>query len=110
MYRERKLFRKVAIIAVIIIISGIFFMVDYLRVTNKKAPIFCIAVSEAYDDGGSNELYGMFYKVNKYVYHTEGQTIYEIGPFWLEFDKQYKLKNNDIVDIYQENINIYSEY
>ena len=95
-YREKIRFRIIGIVATLVIIWSILFIVDYLRVSNNTAPIFCISLGESYDDGGSNELYGLFYKVNKYVYLLDDTVKYEIGTWFMEFDKP------SYVDIYNE--------
>lgn len=103
-YREKIKFRIIGIIAILVIVWSILFIIDYLRVSNDTSPIFCISIGASFDDGGSNELYGLFYKVNKYVYMKDGTVKYEIGTWFMNFEKP----PHD-VNIYNENINIYKE-
>lgn len=103
-YRERKKFRIIAIICILIIIWCIAFLVDYIRVNKNLSPIFC--VERVQYGNGSKELYGLFYKVNQYM-GTDGVR-YEIGLWNLDFDK----KTLEIyVEPYKEpvNVNIYGE-
>ncbi|MBR5228031.1 MAG: hypothetical protein IKV94_05290 [Clostridia bacterium] len=93
-YREIKVYRAAAIIALLVIIATVFFAVDYLRVDSGKSPIFCISLDKN-GDSIDQELYGAFYKVNKYVYIYEEDTSYEIGPWWMDYDKpELNEKNN----------------
>jgi len=103
-YREKIRFRIIGIISVLVIIWCILFIVDYLRVSNNTAPIFCMSQGSSFDDGGSQELYGLFYKVNKYVYIVDGTVKYEIGTWLMEFNKP------PYVDIYNEKVNVYHEF
>lgn len=96
-YREKIRFRVIGIIAVIIVLWCVIFITDYIRVENNNTPIFCLPLGESYDDGGSNEYYGLFYKVNKYVYLNDDTVKFEIGGWGLEFDKP------------KYNVNIYYE-
>lgn len=103
--RNRR-FKIIAVICVVLILSCIFFVIDYLKTDKGSPPIFCIRIKEKED--GSQEYVGMFYKVYKYVYSEENATKYKIGPIWMKFDKpEYQeqesgFSKKDLIDIYNE--------
>lgn len=53
------------IIAVLLILSILFFIIDNIRVQKQEKPLFCIEVS-TYRDGGTKVYYGLGYKVIKF--------------------------------------------
>lgn len=83
-YRERKKFRIITAICILIIFWSIIFLVDYIRVNKNLSPLFC--VERVQYENCSKELYGLFYKVNQYM--EAGGTRYEIGLWNLGFNKK----------------------
>lgn len=96
--------KLVLIISTLVVLSFIFFIVDYIRIKNMKLPVLCIKYS-TYLDGGSSEYLGLGYKVIVYKESSIGEksTIKDIkiGSIFMKFnkpdyflDKKIKLINN----------------
>lgn len=76
----------ISIIAILIIVWGVIFFIDYSRCSNFKEPIFVVAGVTA-DDGGSGTYYGLGYnvKVEKIISAEYGPTLVRVEMYM--FDK-----------------------
>lgn len=75
------------IVSILIIISLIFFAIDYTRVKENKLPIFCISFdSMMYADGGTKEYWGLGYKVIAYK-KLNGYDKIHIGTYFLKYNE-----------------------
>ena len=76
----------ISIIAILIIVWGVIFFIDYSRCSNFKEPIFVVAGVTA-DDGGSGTYYGLGYnvKVEKIISAEYGPTLVSVEMYM--FDK-----------------------
>ena len=104
------------IVLLIIILSTIFFIIDYKLVTQNKDPLFCIKQT-AVLDGGTQIYVGLGYKVISFnsiidLDNEPNQTYYnckKIGPLFMSYNdfniekENYKKLGNDIISYYKEN-------
>lgn len=79
------------VIASIILISLIFFTIDFSRVYNNNSPIFCIK-AKVYDDNVSTEYFGLGYKVIKYVETEDDLVAYKIGTIFMKYNNPFLIK------------------
>ena len=93
----------VAVITILILWSTIF-IIDYLRCSNFKEPIFVISVETA-DDGGSGTYYGFGYKVEveKNISAEYGSQLVKVEMYM--FDKFITGAIADLENIYGETNN-----
>ena len=69
-----------AVCAAVVSVALVFFSVDLIRAKkNNQPPMFCISVIEY--SNGSEDYYGLFYKVWKDYNPFENETRYYVG-FW----------------------------
>lgn len=81
---------------IIIIVIATFIFTDVIAVTRlDKGPFFAIK-TKTYDDGGSREYYGLFYKVIKYK-ETNGRVDTVIGSWKIQYDNM--AINTTILDL-----------
>lgn len=72
------------ILIICILLTLIFFIVDYLRVQKQEKPIFCILKDEV-NDGGTKIYLGLGYKVIDF--HTlEGFSGIKIGTWFMDYN------------------------
>lgn len=104
------------IVLLTLVLSTIFFIIDYSRVTQDKNPLFCIKQT-AVLDGGTQIFIGLGYKVISYnsMISLEGDlgnlfyTNKKIGPLFMSYDdfevekSKYEQFGNDIISYYKEN-------
>ena len=78
--------KKILVIFILLIVtSGVFFLIDFNMVAQNKKPMFCI-VKNAYDDGGTVEYMGLFYKV--FDYHIlNGKQRVEFGTWFSSYNE-----------------------
>lgn len=104
------------IVLLILVLSTIFFIIDYSRVTQDKDPLFCIKQT-AVSDGGTQIFVGLGYKVISFnsMIDLEDEprityyTTKKIGPLFMQYDdfniekEKYQKLGNDIISYYKEN-------
>lgn len=89
------------ILEIIILLTLIFFIIDYSRVKNGQRPIFCIPhLGGTIKDGGTIEYFGLGYKVIDF--HTiAGFDDIKIGTWFMDYDdfaeemREYEIKYKD---------------
>lgn len=75
-------------IIIIVVLGGIFFLVDYNRVMKNKRPMFCINLTGTILDGGTVVFHGLGYKVIDF--HTlAGYDDIKIGTWSMKYDDFY---------------------
>ena len=76
----------VIILAIIILLTLIFFIIDYSRVKNEQRPIFCIPnLGGVIRDGGTIEYFGLGYKVIDF-HTTAGFDDIKIGTWFMDYN------------------------
>ena len=87
------------ILGVIIILGLIFFAVDYNRVQKQEKPIFCIKNAISNDGGGTEEYFGLGYKVIDFNrlytdetpdWEKEANSKICIGSFFMDYHDAYQ--------------------
>jgi len=75
----------ISVFAVLIVLWGIMFFIDYSRCSNFKEPIFVVAGVTA-DDGGSGTYYGLGYKVKieKTISAEYGPTLLKVEMYMFD--------------------------
>ncbi len=68
----KKLKIVIIICVSVIVLWGMFFITDAVRISKNEKPIFSIKVA-SYDDGGSEKFMGLFYS----VYHVKSLSVEE---------------------------------
>ena len=71
---------------VLIVISGIFFLIDFNMMAQNKKPMFSITKS-VYEDGGTVEYIGLFYKIFDYNI-TNGKDKVEFGTWFSKYNAE----------------------
>ncbi len=77
---RKTLIRICIIIIILITISILAFVIDVNRIIDKKEPIFSIQKA-VYEDGGTVEYLGFFYKIYKFKNKNNVETIKFGGIF-----------------------------
>lgn len=78
---SRKTLIRVSIIIIVLIAISIFtFVIDVNRIIDKREPIFCIQKA-VYEDGGTVEYLGLFYKIYKFKNKNNVETMKFGGIF-----------------------------
>lgn len=72
------------ILGILILLSLIFFAIDYMRVQNQERPLFCINVA-TYTDGGTKVYYGLGYKVIAFN-KLSGYDEIKIGTWSIQYE------------------------
>ena len=72
------------IVSIIILVSVIFFAIDYNRAKSNKAPIFCILKTEV-NDGGTKIYLGLGYKVIDFN-TSDGYDDVQIGTWSMQYE------------------------
>lgn len=85
LYRISNIIKIITAFCIVALIISVLFLVDYIRVENKKDPIFAYA-KEIIEPGFVKEFYGLFYKINKYVKLETNSVEYEIGFLTMPID------------------------
>ena len=102
--KEKKIKKVSTIIMIIIIVIGILVTTDIILVTKANIGPFFAIRTKVYDDGGTKEYYGLFYKVIKY-HQQVGRRDTVLGTYSLKYNTtptnytieelSYALNNND---------------
>lgn len=72
------------IVSIIILVSVIFFAIDYNRAKNNETPIFCILKTEV-NDGGTKIYLGLGYKVIDFN-TSDGYDDVKIGTWSMQYE------------------------
>ena len=102
--KEKKIKKISTIIMIIIIVIGILATTDIILVTKANIGPFFAIRTKVYNDGGTKEYYGLFYKVLKYNQQV-GRRDTVLGTYSLKYNTtptnytieelSYALNNND---------------
>lgn len=107
--------KVVNIILILLIVSGIFVCTDIICVSRFNVGPFFAIRTKIYNDGGTKEYKGLFYKVIKYN-EKNGRVDTVVGPWSLEYSVKYKEMdmldlaldfNNNLNDSIDKNMNRY---
>ena len=93
----------IVIIAIMVLLSLIFFVVDYNRVQKQERPIFCIQnPAGIISDGGTIEYFGLGYKVIDF--HTlAGYDDIKIGSWFMDYN-DFKKEMKEYEERFEEEL------
>lgn len=85
------------LILVLLIIWGILFIINYMRYTESKAPIFALHVPREYDDGVVDEYISLGYVYRSYKRNSISKE--EFVPFWVGLENPEAKPDLPVIDM-----------
>lgn len=115
MKMKKKIKILLSIILTIVMISLVFFLIDFSRISKQEKPLFCIKnPTGIIKDGGTIEYIGLGYKVIDFN-RVGGFDEMKIGTWFMQYDdfkeeyETYENKHQNVIPSYQGNRDMLNE-